>query len=265
MFWQKVRRHRINIQCQEHEAETNICINIQKPFSGSPILSLYQKLLIWCQLLTARFLVGIEHVLVKNSSLWSHKFLLFSPLNVYSRPDNPTAQSTAFHLWHCRGRPWLCLDALIWEGSFKMHSKNQRGKYLLTWLALLCPPRILIHQQKKSFRKNIRQWSHRCAWKHVFPQNTGLPSLGDHHCSQAPVGVYIRFGNCSTEERGWVQSVSFPPLKIQKYFSWRTLYLGIQQRAMLTSEKKKEPQGRLITALLKNVRQLLPPTVKESE
>lgn len=29
--------------------------------------------------------------------------------------------------------------------------------------------------------------------------------------------------------------------------------------------KIEEPQGRLITALLKNVRQLLPPTVKESE
>lgn len=79
MFWQNVYGHRSNIQCQEHEEQTHTCINIQKPFWGSAILCFHQELLIWCQLLTARFLVGFKQVLMKNSNPWSHKSL-FLPI-----------------------------------------------------------------------------------------------------------------------------------------------------------------------------------------
>lgn len=55
VFWQKVDGHRSDIQCQGHDEETNVCRNVQKPFSGSAVLSPSQELLIWCQLLKPDF------------------------------------------------------------------------------------------------------------------------------------------------------------------------------------------------------------------
>lgn len=94
----------------------------------------------------------------------------------------------------------------------------------------------------------------------LFLQSTDIPI--PWCLALAPAAACSHSG--TSVERGHVQPTSLPIPKTEILQILHTVcWHSTESDANFW--KIEEPQGRLITALLKNERQLLPPTVKESE